>query len=259
MPSHEVVVFILGAVGSESIMVASDVTSQHLEYHLDLETCPDMTPTPSPALGPIPAEPVEGVPVKPMRFNWRRLGRFTLVTTITGFVFQGWWYYMDHMFPGTSFHAIMQKTLWTQGLDVVIIPVEQASLAFLNPKITVRDKLRREWAVMQLFAISFLPACHILQFLYVPLPWQIWVSRANGFVCGIVLSIVSHRAMPPDDGGCYLPCIPDSWRDECCPPPDRSKAEAEQDEEDMRGFADHPDQPSKTDRSSGCVCGCSVM
>eukprot|EP01065_Artemidia_motanka_P003427 TRINITY_DN11644_c0_g1_i1.p1 TRINITY_DN11644_c0_g1~~TRINITY_DN11644_c0_g1_i1.p1 ORF type:complete len:265 (+),score=59.80 TRINITY_DN11644_c0_g1_i1:265-1059(+) len=212
MPS-DVAVFVLGAVGSQSIMIASDLTSQFIEHTHGLETVrdrtPGCTPQPSPKLQPVdgaPLQPPIEPPPKPCTLNWRRLGRFTLVTTITGFAFQGWWYYMDHAVPGSTWHPVLMKTLYTQGFDVLIIPCEQAALAYLNPKVTVWDKLRREFVPMQLFALAFLPACHVAMFLWVPLPWQIWASRLNGYVCGVTLSFFSYRAMPDDDGGCYVPC-----------------------------------------------------
>jgi len=257
MASHNTtMIFILGPLGSQFIMVASDIVAQVMEYNLELETIEKTR-----ARAPAPVEEIEGSePKQPPSFqlDCKRLGRWTLVTTVSGFFFQGWWYYMAYAFPGTSWYPVLQKTAATQAFNFFMIPAIQISLAALNPQVTVCEKLRQEWAVMQLFALLFLPVCHIIQFRYVPLFWQIYVSRANGFVCGLVISLISNRAMTGHDAGWYMRNVPEGCAG-CCPPPQILHGD-EEEEEAMKDDPKDTDDlntgmpPPKADRCCGSSC-----
>eukprot|EP01060_Flectonema_neradi_P022206 TRINITY_DN30486_c0_g1_i1.p1 TRINITY_DN30486_c0_g1~~TRINITY_DN30486_c0_g1_i1.p1 ORF type:complete len:219 (+),score=25.31 TRINITY_DN30486_c0_g1_i1:52-708(+) len=175
-----VFVFVGGTLTSQLLMVASDISCQGLEYKLELETIKEQR------LGTRPTE---------FAVDWERHLIFNCVTMGSGFMFQFWWYFMDSAVPGTSWTPVLLKTLYTQAFDTVVIPIEQSAIAYLTPGVTIYEKLSQELVPMQLFAIALLPAMHIIQFMYIPLRYQIIFSRINGFVMGLALSYLSFRRL----------------------------------------------------------------
>ena len=177
---NEMMVFVGGTLTSQLLMVASDLSSQSLEYKLKLETVKEQR---------------TGKRSEEFEIDWERHLIFNCVTMGSGFMFQCWWYYMDAAVPGTGWVPVLLKTLYTQLFDIVTIPVEQSAIAYLTPGVTIYQKLRQEFLPMQLFGLAILPPLHIVQFMYIPLKYQIVFSRINGFVMGLALSYLSFRKL----------------------------------------------------------------
>lgn len=283
MSQGDVYIFVFNTLGSQLLMMASDLSCQWIEYHKGLKTVKDecdecagerrdprrleeMTqgsgsstpqPTASPAAGEAPEQSDVARALRdgrrPCAVDCRRLWTFTAVTTVSGFLFQGWWYYMAYAVPGTAWTPVLQKTFYTQLFDTIVIPCEQAALAWLTPGVSVAEKLRRDVLPLQAVAWAFLPGCHIVQFMFVPLHWQIWVSRMNGYVMGVSLSFFAFRAVDTRDDA-----LVDALLDE----DGEKKAESEGAalESDGGELPEPPPLPASGESKQRDVCGaCAVM
>jgi len=135
--------------------------------------------------------------------SWWRLGTFTFLSgVLVAPVLHRWYSYLHRHFPGESAGTVARRLLLDQLLFApCFIPTFMVSLHTLEGEAAPLRKAQHQWwpAVCANWQL-WVPA-QVINFRFVPVPWQVLFANGVALVWNVYLSAASHHGGGEDGVG----------------------------------------------------------